>query len=42
MACKHNWIFIDDSWEDDSSSGYYICSECDEMASIEQVEGDDE
>ena len=37
--CNSEVVFMDDSWEDDSSSGFYVCPECHEQYSIEEIEG---
>jgi len=38
--CGGQLVFMDDSYEDNYSSGWYICGECHCDFSIEQVEGD--
>ena len=38
MSCDHDWVFIDCSYEDDSSHGYYVCGKCHEEADTETIE----
>jgi len=38
--CNNEVVFIDDSWEDDSSTGFYVCSNCHEQYSIEEIENE--
>lgn len=44
MACKHNWVFIED-WEGDTSLPggthdltYYLCTECGEESQEEPLD----
>lgn len=39
--CKEELVFLDDSYEDDSSSGYYVCGYCHRTYSVQDVEGKD-
>jgi len=36
--CNSEVVFMDDSINDDSSSGFYLCPNCHEMFSIEEIE----
>jgi transcription elongation factor Elf1 len=36
--CNGKLVFMDTSYDDDSSQGFYVCGDCHEEFSIEEVE----